>query len=154
LEDPLNLGFRERFEEHDGALTAVESSATQFADKLMQSGLFQNQVTDSLERYQTTARGKPQYPDLDSMRESLPRAVVENLVNRAEVLPHHYGTHKFWEDHRSVFEPYHKDPSFQAVRQAASTLKDVSTRLLLDLGNHRQRLCRTYDIPAAPILEE
>ena len=63
--DPLNLGFREKFEEHDRALSAVESSAAEFADGLMQSDLFQKQVKDSLEQYQSTARTDAQYPYLD-----------------------------------------------------------------------------------------
>ncbi len=150
--DQLNLGFKERFEEHDGMLAAVETSATQFAERLMQSNRFQKQVKDSLERYDSDALANRQYPDLTSMPGSLPRAIAENLVNRVDVLPHHYVTHEFWENFKNEFEPYLDEPSFQAVQQAAETLKGVSSKLMLALENHRQSLCRAYDIPAAPIV--
>lgn len=149
--DPLNLGFREKFEGHDRALSAVESSAAEFADGLMRSDLFQKQVKDSLEQYQSTARANGQYPYLDSTGGTLPRAVAALLVNRIDVLPHHYGTREFWEMFKNEFEPYHERPTFQAVKEAAAALKDISSKVLLDLENHRQSLCRTYDIPAAPI---
>ena len=149
--DPLNFSFREKFEEHDRALSAVESSAAEFADGLMHSEPFQKQVKDSLEQYQSTTRTNGQYPYLDSTAGSLPRAVAALLVNQIDVLPHHYGTHEFWEMFKNEFEPYHERPTFQAVKEAAAALKDVSSKVLLDLENHRQSLCRTYDIPAAPI---
>jgi len=150
--DPLNLGFREKFEERDRGLSAVESSAAEFADGLMHSDSFQKQVKGLLEQYQSTAHADLQYPYLDdSPAGSLPRAVAALLVNRIDFLPYHYGTHKFWEMYKNEFQPYHTLPSFQAVKDAAEALRHVSSKLLLDLENHRQSLCRTYDIPAAPI---
>lgn len=150
--NPLNPGFQERFEEHDRTLAAVELIATQFADRLIQSNQFQKQVKDALERYESDTLANRQFPDLASMPGSLPRAVAENLVNRIEVLPHHYMTHEFWEKYKNDFEPYQGRQSFHSVQQAAGTLKDVSSKLLRDLENHRQLLCGAYDIPAAPIL--
>ena len=82
---------------------------------------------------------------------SLARGMATFLVNRIEDLPHHYGTHKFWEVYKKDFEPYRDGPSFQAVKKATDALKEVSSKLLLELESHRQSLCRTYDIPAAPI---
>lgn len=149
--DPLNVGFRERFEEHDRAHSVVESSAADFADGLMHSDLFQKQVKDSLEQYESTSRASGQYIHLDSTGGSLPRAVAALLVNRIDVLPHHYVTHNFWEMFKNDFEPYHARPSFQAVKMATDALKDASNKLLPDLESHRHLLCRTYDIPAAPI---
>ncbi|MGO8787957.1 MAG: hypothetical protein ACLQVL_11335 [Terriglobia bacterium] len=155
LADPLNLGFREKFEEHDRALAAVESSAGEFADGLMHSDPFQAKVKNSLEQYQSIARTDPQYPYLDdSPKGSLARGMAALLVNGIEVLPHHYGTHKFWEVHKYEFEPYRDSPSFQTVKKTTGALKEVSGKLLLELENHRQSLCRTYDIPAAPISAE
>jgi len=152
LADPLNLGFREKFEEHDGALSAVESSAAEFADGLMHSEQFHKQVKDALKEYHSTAGTNPQYPYLDDIPQgSLPRAVAALLVNRIDALPHHYGTHKFWEVYKNEFGPYRDRPSFQAVKKVTDGLKEISSKLLLELENHRQSLCRTYDIPAAPI---
>ena len=118
----------------------------------MHSDAFRKKVKDSLEQYQSTARTNPQYPYLDDMPEgSRARGMAALLVNRIDVLPHHYGTHKFWEVYKKDFEPYRDSPSFQAIKEATDALKEVSSKLLLDLENHRQSLCRTYDIPAAPI---
>ena len=158
IADPLNPGFREKFEGHDRALTELESSATRFWDGLMRSSLFLKQMEDSLEEYESNAGANPLYPYNESMRESLPRAVAEFLVNRIDVLPTHYMTHKFWEEYRSrfdlsaeEFEAYGQRQSFQALVQARAALKDSSQMLLHDLESHRQLLCRAYDIPAAPI---
>ncbi len=71
LADSLNLGFREKFEEHDRGLSEVESSAAEFADGLMHSDAFRKKVKDSLEQYQSTARSNPQYPYLDDMPEGI-----------------------------------------------------------------------------------
>ena len=150
--DPQNPGFREKFEEHDRGLSLVESSAAVFADGLMHSDAFRKKVKDSLEQYQSTARTNPQYPYLDDIPEgSLPRGIAALLVNRIDDLPHHYGTHKFWEVYKKDFEPYRDGPSFQAIKTATDALAEVSSKLLLEIESHRQSLCRTYDIPAAPI---
>ena len=155
VSDPLNASFNDKFEEHDRALSAVESSAAKFADHLMHFDVFQKQVKDSLEQYQSTAGSNAMYPYLhDSPAGSLSRGVAALLVNRIDVLPHHYGTHKFWELYKNEFERYHEFPSFQAVKKATDALKDVSGKLLPDIESHRQWLCRKYDIPAAPISAE
>jgi hypothetical protein len=67
-------------------------------------------------------------------------------------------THKFWEEYREKFdlsaqefEPYGQRESFQALVQARAALKSIAGKVLHDLNSHRQSLCRTYDIPAAPI---
>jgi len=158
MDDPLNPGFREKFEGHDRVLTELESSASRFSDGLMRSDLFLKQMKDSLEQYESNAGVNPLYPYIESMRESLPRAVAEFLVNRIDVLPAHYMTQKFWEEYRGKFdlsaekfEAYGQRQSFQALLQACAALKDVADKLLHDLESHRQLLCRTYDIPAAPI---
>ena len=85
-------------------------------------------------------------------------AFLLKLVNRINTLPDHYMTHNFWEKYRDKFdvsaqefEAYGQRRSFQALVQARAALKDASDKLLHDLESHRQLLCRTYDIPAAPI---
>ena len=156
--DPLNPGFREKFDEHDRALTELEAGASRFSDGLTHSDLFLERVKESLEKYESIARSNPLYPYIESMRESLPRAIAEFLVNRIDVLPDHCMTHKFWEEYREKFdlsaqefESYGQRESFQALAQARAALRDVADRLLHDLNSQRQLLCRTYDVPAAPI---
>ncbi len=157
--DSLNPRFEASFEEHDRQVAEVESSAERFARGLMQSNLFLSQVGDALKEYESRARAESLYPDLDSAKEGLPRWVVEFLVNRTDSLPDHYLAHQFWEDnrsgfwelYRSEFEPYCERHSFQSLQGAARALQDISSKLLADLKTQRQFLCRTYDIPFAPI---
>jgi len=158
VSDPLNTGFRERFEAHDRALGELELSANQFASGLIHADLFVKKMQESLKEYESIAQGNPLYSYDESMQESLPRAVAELLVNRIEVLPEHYGTAKFWEKYRErfdlsaqEFEPYGQRGSFRTLVQARGSLHELADKLLLDLSTHRQSLCRTFDIPAAPI---
>src|SRR5438270_10126280 len=51
LSDPLNPNFPGMFENHDRALSEVESKAAEFADNLMQDKEFQAEVNRSLEEY-------------------------------------------------------------------------------------------------------
>jgi hypothetical protein len=160
IADPLNPGFREKFEGHDRALADVEASASRFSDGLIHSDLFLKQIEDSVAEYESIARTNPLYRYMELMREDLPRAVAEFLVNRVVVLPHHYIAHKFWEEYRDKFdvsaqefEPYGQRQSFRALVQARAVLNNAAEKLLDYLNAHRQLLCRTYDIPAAPIPE-
>jgi len=148
--DQLNARFREHLTRHDHQVSEVESAAARLFIGLTDSNEFQKQVEDSLERYVSAARAKPQYPDLGTTSD-LAKVVAEYLINRTSVLPGHYMTHNFWEDYRGHFEHYHNPPSFQELDQAAAALNDTSKGLLADLEDHRHYFCVTYDIPAAPI---
>lgn len=149
----LNQGFKDRFEKHNQALADMESGASRFYDGLMQSGIFQEQVESSLQDYV-----RLENPSLDSMKEDLPKYVAEYLINRTEILPPHYTVHRFWQDYRSEFERsaeefegYQGRQSFRALEKASGVLKEISANLLRNFENHRLFLCRTYDVPAAPI---
>jgi hypothetical protein len=158
VSDPLNTGFLERFDAHDRALAEAELNASRFSRGLIHSDLFVEKMKESLKEYESIARSNPLYSYDDSMHESLPRAVAELLVNRIDALPEHYGTAKFWGKYRDKFdlsgqefEPYGQREPFQALVHARDALLDLADKLLHDLNTHRQLLCRTYDIPAAPI---
>ncbi len=152
LTDSQNFEFAKKFEGHDSALFAAESSAGAFAEDLTQSDEFQTRVRDYLEEYQSLARNNPLYPYLDDTPSgSRARAVAALLVNRMDSLPDHWGTHKFWELYKNKFEIYRDRPSFQPVKESTEELKTVSHNLLIELETHQQLLCRKYDIPAAPI---
>jgi uncharacterized protein YjiS (DUF1127 family) len=158
VSDPLNTGFLEKFDAHDHALAEVELNSSRFASGLIQANLFVEKMQESLKEYESIARGNPLYSYDESMQERLPRAVAELLVNRIDVLPEHYGTAKFWEKYRDKFdlsgqefEPYRQREPFQALVRARDALQQLTDKLLHDLYAHRQLLCRTYDIPAAPI---
>jgi hypothetical protein len=158
LADRLNEGFASHFDAHDSNLSVLEGSASAFFKGLMQSNLFLKEVQDSLEEYKARAEGKPLYPAADPIERDLPKYVAEYLINRTELLPSHYLTHKFWEEFRSrfeasatEFEPYRQRESFQRLKQSVVTLHNVSQGLLAGLEQHRYGLCSTYDIPAAPL---
>jgi len=157
LADNLNQGFKEDFESHDRALDKVESNASRFFDGLMQSGIFPEQVKSSLKEYESRGDAMLQYPSLDSMKQDLPKYVAEYLINRTDVLPHHYVAHQFWKEFRREFERseddfdgYQQRASFRALKESAASLEDLSGKLLRKLEEHRLFLCGTYDVPAAP----
>jgi len=158
LGDPLNTGFAEQCAAHDRALAEVELKASQFSNGLIHADLFVKQMDESLEEYRLLARTNPLYRYDESLKGTLPRAIAELLVNRIEALPEHYGTAKFWNNYRNKFdvaveelEPYGERQAFQALVQVREALKELADKLLHDMNAHRQLLCRTFDIPAAPI---
>jgi hypothetical protein len=159
LADRLNEGFGSYFDAHDSNLSVLESSAATFFDGLMHSNLFLKEVQKAFDEYKARAEGKPLYPAAEPIERDLPKYVAEYLINRTELLPSHYLTHKFWEEFRSrfelsaaEFEPYRQRESFQRLNQSVHTLNNVSRELLARLEQHRYTLCSTYDIPAAPLL--
>jgi len=158
LADRLNEGFASYFDVHDSNLSVLETSAAVFFDGLTHSRRFLNEVEKAFDEYKARSEGKPLYPDPALIERDLPKYVAEYLINKVELLPSHYMTHKFWEEFRNrfelsvaEFEPYGERESFQKFRQSVLTLNGISQELLGGLEQHRYGLCSTYDIPAAPL---
>jgi len=145
-------GFKRRFDEHDHKLAATETAATDAYRVLIEPEAFEKQIQQSLEEYESRVNSRqPGYREsLLPTAESLPRAVAELLVNRADELPYHHSTQKFWQDHREQFQRFRKDPAFGALNRAATAFRETSRALKDDLVSHRLYLCGSYDIPAAP----
>ena len=145
-------GFKSRFEEHDRKLAATEAAATGAYRVLIQPEAFEKQIRRSLEEYESRVSShEPGYREsLIPMADSLPRAVAELLVNRADELPYHPSTQRFWQDYREQFQRFRKDPAFGALNRAASAFRESSRALKGELASHGLYLCRRYDIPAAP----
>jgi hypothetical protein len=145
-------GFKNRFVEHDRKLAATEAAATDAYRVLIQPQAFEKQIQQSLEEYESrVSSSEPGYREsLLPMAESLPRAVAELLVNRADELPYHHSTQKFWQDHREQFQRFRKDPAFGALSRAATAFRESSRTLKDGLVSHRLYLCGSYDIPAVP----
>ena len=145
-------GFKDRFVEHDRKLAATEAAATDAYRVLIEPEAFQNQIEQSLEEYESRVSSRePGYREsLIPTAESLARAVAELLVNRADDLPYHHSTKKFWQDHREQFQRFRKDPAFGALSRAATAFRESSGTLKDDLVSHRLHLCSSYDIPTAP----
>lgn len=151
LADPVNQGFKQKIDVHDDAVVKVETAASAFFDRLTQSDLFSKEVARAVDEYRSRASQNPQYPDADLLERDLPKYVAEYLINGVTLLPHHYVTHKFWEEFRKAFEPYQKRESFQDLKRTSADLKHIASELLDALQRHRRALCSTYDIPAAPL---
>jgi len=145
-------GFKSRFSEHDRKLAATETAAADAYRVLIQPEAFQKQIEQSLEEYESrVSSDEAGYREsLIPTAESLARAVAELLVNRADDLPYHHSTKKFWQDHREQFQRFRKDPAFGALNRAATGFKESSKFLRDDLVSHRLHLCHSYDIPATP----
>ncbi len=155
LEDFLaeNPNFRARFDDHDSAVAAVEQAAARFVHGLLQSSLFKKQVAECLRNYESLARtSNPTYPELIGyVRERAAEYIAECLVNNTKSLPQHYVHYAFWESFAPEFEPFRKRQAFAATADAAKKLLNVSEQLRTDVESLRLKLCRKYDIPAAPI---
>jgi hypothetical protein len=145
-------GFKSRFSEHDRKLGATEAAASDAYRVLIQPEAFQKQIEQSLEEYESrvSSRESGYRESLIPTADSLARAVAELLVNRADELPYHHSTKRFWQDHREQFQRFRKDPAFGALNRAATAFKESSTLLRDALVSHRLDLCSSYDIPAAP----
>jgi hypothetical protein len=151
--------FRDRFDEHDDALSEAEGRARTVFEILLSSPLFQRQVKEFADRYESQfASSQPHYPSLLLMKDDLPKYVAEYLINRVDALPNHYTVHKFWREFAREFElsshefgqPKQRQSS-AALGEAVDTLSEISMRLRRELESHRLFLCRKYDIPAAPV---
>jgi hypothetical protein len=145
-------GFKDRFNEHDRKLAATETAATDAYRVLIQPEAFEKQIEQSLEEYESrvSSHEAGYRESLIPTAESLARAVAELLVNRADDLPYHHSTKKFWQDHREQFQRFRKDPAFSALSRAATAFKESSKLLSDHLVSHRLYLCGSYDIPPAP----
>ncbi len=145
-------GFKDRFVEHDRKLAATEAAATDAYHVLIEPKAFEKQIEQSLEEFESRVGSRePGYrKSLIPTAESLARAVAELLVNRADDLPYHHSTKKFWQDHREQYQRFRKDPAFGALNRAASALKETSSALKDALVSHRLDLCGVHDIPATP----
>jgi hypothetical protein len=157
LADPLNAGFKQKIDAHNDVVSLLEAAACGFFDGLTQSELFLKDAENALAEYRSGAGQRPQYPDADALQKDLPKYVAEYLINGVVALPHHYLTHKFWEEFRNAFEHsavkferYGQRESFHALRRSSDGLRNTTGDLLNALERHRQELCSTYDIPAAP----
>jgi hypothetical protein len=148
-EDPT---FRERFSEHDVALAALGTAATEFFRRLVQAPIFQERVAECAREYETRRQpGDPTTPDLTDIVRKIPEYVAENVVNNAASLPRHHTMHGFWENFGPEFATFKDRGTFKATEDASRSLLQISEKLRLDLESLRLRLCREYDIPAAPI---
>jgi len=156
LADGLNAVFKGKFESHDLAVAEVESRVNKLYDILLAVGsIFRENVQERLEEYEKRIGDNPQSPSLISMRKDFPNYIAEYIINNVQTIPPHYPIHTFWELSEEFFRgladasAWHK--SFVAMKAATSDMLRISSQLVSDLENHRFDLCRTYDIPAAPI---
>ncbi len=148
-----NPPFKKKFASHDQAVSRVEDAAGRYVESLVTDREFQALVTRSLEAYESHLDpSQPNRPSLQDTKRHLPSDLAEYLVNRVESLPLHYTTHSFWEDFRTRFQDFERRHAAGAVLpRVVKQLMSLSGRLAGDLENHRLRLCRKYDIPAAPV---
>jgi hypothetical protein len=145
-------GFKDGFVEHDRKLAATEAAATDAYHVLIEPAAFEKQIEQSLEEFESRVHSrKPGYREsLIPTAESLARAVAELLVNRANDLPYHPSTKKFWQDYREQYQRFRKDPAFGALNRAATAFKESSRALKDALVSHCIDLCGVHDIPATP----
>jgi hypothetical protein len=157
LEDPENLGFVERFHQHDHSLEELESSANRFLDGLMKSTMFSQEVENAFQEYVAKPHTVQSF-STTMTNENLAKFVGEYLINNVENLEQHYVLHKFWSENRERFRHSAESAEFHEQREsfhhAVKELLEISRNLLSHLKEHRRLLCTRFDIPAAPFQNE
>lgn len=148
-----NVRFKKLFQEHDDVLAEAEDKANKTLEILINSPLFKKEVMQALTEYdRQTRNSRINYPTLDGpMKNDLPKYVAEFLINNVTSLPSHWAHHKFWQDFAAEFAFYTHRKSFISLRSATKNLLRICENLTETLLSHRLELCRTCDIPAAPL---
>ncbi len=154
LEDPENEGFAEGFRQHDLVLAELEAATNRLFDLLLNWRPFSEEVSRAYNEYIATPNGS----DLAaSMMNAVvvTKFVVEYLINNVGNLQQHYVLYRFWSENGDTFRQLFHGPELSSQRepfiQSSKDFLRVSDALLVQLKEHRRRLCTAFDIPAAPL---
>jgi hypothetical protein len=147
-----NTKYRQRFQSHDGTLTAVNNSASALFGALISNPQFVAIVESSSVAYEQARQGDPLAPDLSNMQGDNVKYAAEYLINNYRALPSHYSMAKFWSIASDAMHSFRASSGlFGQVQENARILKHESEELVPDLESLRRDFSRRFDLPAAPI---
>jgi len=135
------------FKRHDDALVEMEGLALKYFESLLRHHFFKRVLAATLEKHETA---NPRQ-SLNYMKDELAEYVAECIVNDVRSLPSHYTTHEYWNQYSNEFSSLRQGPELESLRSSAVKLARVSLSLKGTLEKLRLELCRTYDVPAAPL---
>ncbi|MEJ7727888.1 MAG: hypothetical protein WKG00_01605 [Polyangiaceae bacterium] len=132
---------------HDRLLGEVQRAARAAHTDLVNRSGFRDRVADALREYQgfetdhPAGHGEAQFAD----------QVAERVLNRIDSLPSQYVDSKFWRRFGPEFLALRTGPAFAELDEAVSGLLNADHHLLQWLEDKSFDLCKTYDVPAAPM---
>src|SRR2546427_9279669 len=151
LNDSENTIFLKTFEPHDKDLANVNSGAAEVYGVLLSWTPFSEEVQRSLESYESRRASEPQLPSFNLVRKELVQVAAENVINFVQSLPQHYTYSSFWNHASRDLLTFRNLPHFSHFLEAQTHLHEISSALKGALEDHRLRLSRKYDVPAAPV---
>jgi len=151
LADSENSIFTKTFAIHDNDLAGVNSAAEAVYLELLSWSSFSEEVLRTLNSYESWKVSNPQLPSFNLVRQELVQVAAENIINNVQSLPRHYTYSAFWNYASKELLPFRNLPNFPSLHGAQAELHEISSALKGALEEHRLKLSRKYDVPAAPI---
>jgi hypothetical protein len=136
---------------HDNELLKVNSAAEEVYRGLLARTAFSEEVHRLLESYENRSASEPQWPSFNLVREKLVQVAAENVINNVQSLPEHYTYSPFWNFASRELLTFRTLPIFPRLHESQAQLHEISSALRRALEDHRLRLSRKYDVPAAPV---
>lgn len=151
LSENENAIFLKTFELHDNDLVNVNAAAEEAYRVLLSWTPFSEEVHRLLESYESRRASEPQLPSFNLVRKELVQVAAENVINFVQSLPHHYTYSSFWNYASRDLLTFRNLPHFSHFLEVQTHLLEISSALRGALEDHRLRLSRKYDVPAAPV---
>jgi len=142
-------GARARLDEHDGHVADLASAAVSAFDAILRAPGFSDAVDRAFREHLT--RCPNDQPTGAFPAERLPELVAENLVNNARVLPWSRTDGPFWEAFRERFSAFARTPEHAELARSRKQIIGADLALKKWLEDTSYRLCKAYDVPAAPL---
>ncbi len=151
LNDNENTIFLKTFEPHDKELANINSAAEEAYRVLLSWKPFSEEVYRLLESYENRRASEPQLPSFNLVRKELVQVAAENVINFVQSLPQHYTYSAFWNYASRDLLTFRSLPNLSHFLETQTHLHEISSALKGALEDHRLRLSRKYDVPAAPV---
>jgi len=81
------------------------------------------------------------------------KMVAELIINNIKSEPEHYGTSRFWSQHREELMAFRTGEVFQQADQAGEQLVENNKQVSARLRDTRKQLAEEHDVPFAPYAE-
>lgn len=129
----------------------VNSAAEEAYEALLSLTPFSEEVDRLHVSYESRRASQPHLPSFNLVKKELVRVSAENVVNFLQSLPDHYTYSSFWNYAAEWLLTFRARPDFSHLLETQNHLNEVSSALKGELEEHRLRLSRKYDVPAAPV---
>jgi hypothetical protein len=153
MENPEIL---ERIRAHDDLLARLTKAASHAFDELTTEA-FRGLVDDAVIQFLDGASSDhditadPRYPGGAYRRAQVPDLVAEHVINSVDDLPSRYADRVFWQQHRDRFRALGTGRAFEQLQAVLDKLVELDTEFRDWIVEVSLELCRTYDVPAAPL---